>query len=281
MLWKDFHRKRSENLQTLFGALPICFYLFFCFSVLFSYFVPGDFATEANKAIRTVGPWANCVLLLPVVIVSARMVSQEREKRTLESLLVTALNAKEILFGKWWASVFPMRWILAIQASALAVAALGSALHPLAFVFLAAAMLVYVSFVASLGLLISTLSNTVLKATMISVTTPIILVLAAPLGLFSPGTNSENIADWSLKCVICYALSPIDTMGALAFDSGHLEEEAWQILAALSALLLVGLASWGLWKLNLVCFERVTKGGPAPWPKKPTLPPKVVVSQDS
>jgi ABC-type transport system involved in multi-copper enzyme maturation permease subunit len=199
-------------------------------------------------------------LLLPVAIISARMVSQEREKRTLECLLMTDLDAKEILFGKWWASIFPMRWILFINACALSILALGKALHPLGFLFLIAAALVYTCFVACVGLLISTLNKTVFNATMVCFVTLIIFVSAGPLGLFSPAKNPENLGEWLLQCVLSYALSPIDAMRVLAFDSDHLELDGIQILAALSGVVLVGLGSWGIWKLTLARFEKVNRG---------------------
>ena len=53
----------------------------------------------------------------------------------------TTPDGDKILFGKWWASVFPMRWILFIHACALSLVALGKALHPLGFLFLIAAAL--------------------------------------------------------------------------------------------------------------------------------------------
>lgn len=118
-------------------------------------------------------------------------------------------------------------------------------------------MLVYTCFAASVGLFISTLNKTVFKATMICVVTLMIFVLVGPLGLFSPARNPENFTEWSLQCVLSYGYSPIDTMRMLAFDSDHLQEDGWQILAALSGLVLVGLAAWGIWKLTLARFRRV------------------------
>jgi hypothetical protein len=107
-------------------------------------------------------------------------------------------------------------------------------------------------------LFISTLNKTVFKATMICVVTLMLFISAGPLGLFSPAKDPENIGEWFLQCYI-YAHSPIHAMRMLAFDSDHLQEDAWQILAALCGVVLVGLASWGIWKLTLARFERVTK----------------------
>jgi ABC-type transport system involved in multi-copper enzyme maturation permease subunit len=257
MLWKDFHRRRRDNLPRLIAALSVCFYLYFCLVIL---------ATESGRALRALGPWATCIMLIPVAITSARMVSQEKEKRTLDSLLVTDLDPREVLFGKWWATMLPMRWILAIQAAVLFMAGLGGLLHPLAAVYLLGATVVYTCFVACLGLFVSTLCETVLKSTMISVAALIVFVFAGPLGLVSPSTNPRNGSQWWFGDVLSYALSPIDALRCLAFKSvdwGNDSLQAWQIVASLSAIGLVALATWGLWKLTLLSFERAVKG-PAP-----------------
>jgi ABC-type transport system involved in multi-copper enzyme maturation permease subunit len=191
------------------------------------------------------------------------MVSQEKEKRTLDSLLVTDLDTREVLFGKWWASALSMRWVLAIQAVVLLLAGLGGVLHPLAAVYLLGATIVYTCFVACLGLIVSTLCDTVLKSTMISVAALIAFVFAGPLGLVSPSTNPTNITELWLNDVLLYALSPIDTLRCLAFEPVSREPEHWQIVAALFEVGLVALATWGLWKLTLLSFERAVKG-PAP-----------------
>ncbi len=257
MLWKDFHRRRRDNLPRLTAAVASCFYLYFCLVIL---------ATESSGTTTAVGPWAICIMLIPIAITSVRMVSQEKEKRTLDSLLITDLDHREILFGKWWASILPMRGILVIQAAVLFLGGLGGLLHPLASVYLLGATIVYTCFVACLGLLISTFCDTVLRSTMISVAALLVFIFAGPLGLVSPSTNPRNPTDWLLNDVINYALSPIDTLRCLAFQSVDWEHDSarsWQIVAALVAIGLVALVSWGLWKLTLLSFEKAVKG-PAP-----------------
>jgi len=142
-------------------------------------------------------------------------------------------------------------------------AGLGGVLHPLATVYLLGATIVYTCFVACLGLFVSTLCDTVLKSTMISVAALIVFVFAGPLGLVSPSTNPRNVSQWWFGDVMSYALSPIDALRCLAFKSvdwGHDSLQAWQIVASLSAIGLVALATWGLWKLTLLSFERAVKG---------------------
>ncbi len=240
MLWKDFHRRRRDNLPRVIAAVASCFYFYFCLVIL---------ATESSRAARALGPWATCIMLIPMVITSARMVSQEKEKRTLDSLLVTDLDAREVLFHKWWASALSMRWVLGIQAAVLGMAGLGGVLHPLAAVYLLGATIVYTCFVVCLGLFVSTLCDTVLKSTMISTVALIVFVFAGPLGLVTPSTNPKNGSQWWLGDVLSYALSPIDTLRCLAFKSvdwGNDSLQAWQIVASLSAIGLVALAAWGL-----------------------------------
>jgi ABC-type transport system involved in multi-copper enzyme maturation permease subunit len=259
MLWKDFHRRRRDNVPRLIAAVAICFYFYVCLLILAT-------TSESSRGVRTLAPWAICILLFPAAITSARMVSQEKEKRTLDSLLVTDLDAREVLFHKWCATALSMRWVLAIQALVLLVAGLGGVLHPLATVYLLGATIVYTCFVTCLGLFISILCDTVLKATIISVTALLVFVFAGPLGLVSPSTNPRNPAEWWFQDVMSYAFSPIDTLRCLAFGWGEWQRDsfqAWQIVAALSALGLVALASWGLWRLTLPSFERAVKG-PAP-----------------
>src|SRR5262249_5044782 len=144
---------------------------------------------------------------------------------------------------------------------------LGGVLHPLATVYLLGATIVYTCFVTCLGLFISILCDTALKATMISVAALLMFVFAGPLGLVSPSINPRNPTQSWFRDVISFTLSQIDILRCLAFGSldnwGHDSLEAWQSVAALSAIVLVALAGWGLWRLTLVSFERAVKG-PAP-----------------
>jgi ABC-type transport system involved in multi-copper enzyme maturation permease subunit len=259
MLWKDFHRRRRDNVPRLIAAVAICFYFYVCLLILAT-------TSESSRGVRALAPWAICILMFPSAITSARMVSQEKEKRTIDSLLVTDLNTREVLDHKWWASVLSMRWVLAIQAVILGMAGLFRVLHPLAAVYLLGATIVYTCFVTCLGLFISTLCEKVLKATMISVAALLVFIFAGPLGLVSPSTNPGTPTEWWFQDVMSYAFSPIDTLRCLTFDWGewqHGSFQAWQIVAALSAVGLVALASWGLWRLTLISFERSVKG-PAP-----------------
>jgi ABC-type transport system involved in multi-copper enzyme maturation permease subunit len=200
-------------------------------------------------------PLAFAIQAFYVGIVSSRMIAKERQDRTLDLLLTTSLSPKEILLGKWQASILKIRWPFVALAGTLALATLTGTLHPAGFFCLILAALVYMVFFASLGLFISTFCGSTVKAMLIFT----VVFLAFGLGstaFLIPLTNDSLIDH-----VLFYSLSPLSTLQELTFDelgwpwSSHNPEN---IVPALAAVGLVATAAWCLWKLAVFRFERST-----------------------
>src|SRR5262249_55719034 len=105
------------------------------------------------------------LLLLGIAVRAANSISGERDRETLDSLLATPVDSRTVLLAKWWGSLLSVRkpvfWLLAVWV----VAAATGGIHVLAAIELAVTWLVYAVFLASLGLYLSLVSRSALRAT--------------------------------------------------------------------------------------------------------------------
>lgn len=178
MLWKENHIERGlglpESVRAL-GQIPLIVGV-----VLLTYLIlvcglqglldqhgTGPASQGfTNGLARTVGSFILLLMLLGVTLRAAGSLSAERDRRTLDSLLTTALDNAEILRAKWWASFQYVRkgwWFLALLWF-LGVFTLG--LHPLAVPLLVFAWFMYAVFAAGLGMWFSLISPTTMRAMM-------------------------------------------------------------------------------------------------------------------
>jgi ABC-type transport system involved in multi-copper enzyme maturation permease subunit len=255
ILWKEF------TFQSM--PAPLAVYLFFCF-VFFLCSGMGLSARsrwEANSVLRDAVPLGVALLVLPVGFLSSRKITKEREGGTLDGLLTTCLETKEILRDKWLASILRMRWPFACLVGGLALAVLGEAIHPAAFMGLVGATVVYIGFFASLGLLISTRCSTTLKAMLIFIIVFLLFGLADALPL-GPMSQSPEQFPWAILRLIYYAVSPLSTLRELTFDEQRGTKNPGDIVASFGAVIVVALATWFLWKWTVFSFERSTGSRP-------------------
>jgi hypothetical protein len=255
ILWKEF------TFQSM--PAPLAVYLFFCF-VFFLCSGMGLSARsrwEANSVLRDTVPLGVALLVLPVGFLSSRKITKEREGRTLDSLLTTCLETREILRDKWLAGILRMRWPFAGLVGGLALALLGEVIHPAAFFGLVGATVVYVGFFASLGLFISTQCSTTLKAMLIFIIVFLLFGLADALPL-EPMSKSPEQFPRAILRLIYYAVSPLSTLRELTFDEQRGTKNPGDIVASFGAVILVAVATWFLWKWTVFSFERSTGGRP-------------------
>jgi ABC-type transport system involved in multi-copper enzyme maturation permease subunit len=200
------------------------------------------------------------VLLVIVALSASQRVSLERERRTLDSLLVLPVGIDAILLAKWLGSILSVSrlgwllvpiWIAGILSGGLSVIALP---------FLAAAMIVYVSFVASLGLWFSALSGSTMRATLFALLVAVVF-LAVPGALATQSSFSlEELAEhpfhmWE-SLLAAYGFSPLDTLEVLTFREADLLNKRGQllefarILAAVTGLHIYMAATAVLWLLT-------------------------------
>jgi ABC-type transport system involved in multi-copper enzyme maturation permease subunit len=251
ILWKEFY---SQKLPTAFA---VYLFFYFCFFGCMPITLLGP-AFE-QPSFREFSSLAILFLVIPVGLLASRMITKERQGRTLDSLLTTFLDTKDIFRSKWLACILRLRWAFVYPTSLLLIALAREAIHPLAFLSLMLAFLVYAAFVTCLGLFISTLCETGLKATLIMILVFLAMGMASQFGVGRDYGHPSTVWRW-ISHVLIYTASPIDSLYELTFGSRALSRTPGEISAAASAVLLVAIATWGLWKLTLISFERVTKG---------------------
>ena len=179
MLWKEKYIDQGlglpESLRAL-GQIPLIMGI-----VLLTYFVivcglqsmlnldravgPGAYEFT-NGVVRVAGTGVLCFMLFGVALRTAHSISSERDRRTLDSLLTTPLENREILLAKWWSSLLYVRkgwWFLGLIWF-LGLFTLG--LHILAIPLLIFGWFMYAVFAAGLGLFFSLVASSSLKATL-------------------------------------------------------------------------------------------------------------------
>jgi hypothetical protein len=200
------------------------------------------------------------IVLFPVPVLAAQMVSREYERRTLDCLLVTPLESEEILLSKFQASVLGTRWALVGLASVFIVAAASGVIHRLAFVMLVVSWLVYAAFLSCLGLFLSTWCRSTRRATLLAIL--ILLALGAGGGYDwpAPRTPHWSFQDW-VSCILKDAGSPLSTLKVLIFNNQQIQTSPQEIQAAILAVFLTGITALVLWKLTVLGFRRMAKDG--------------------
>ena len=168
----------------------------------------------------------------------------------------TPLERREILYGKWLGSVLIVRWPLGFLAAVFGLAVLLGGTHWLAWPLLVTTWFVYAGFLASLGLFLSTVCSTTLRATLMTVLVTLGLGLT-PANLQPYYTSSA--AGRFLGDVQRFGLSPPRTLMALAFNGKEPRDSLAEIQAALLGVLIYAVAAMLLWQLSLVRLKR-TKG---------------------
>lgn len=158
-------------------------------------------------------------------------IARERQQRTLEPLLLLPVDRREILVVKWLGSYW-RAWPWAAFAFGDVVLGLAiGAYHPFSAVLLCLAPLPILSFVASVGLLLSITASTVLRANLMMGTILVALLVTLP------------------------------SMEPLAF-SWSPRQDAWQrvnIIGTAGVLLFFLIVAWGCWRCALFLFDRTRR----------------------
>jgi ABC-type transport system involved in multi-copper enzyme maturation permease subunit len=119
-----------------------------------------------NAWVRIVGTAVASLLLLGVAVRASTAVGGERDRDTLDALLVSPLQSNDILLGKWLGSVMSVRWGWLWLGAIWAVALVTGGMHHATIMLSMVTWLVFASVLAGLGLWFSTACKTTLRATM-------------------------------------------------------------------------------------------------------------------
>ena len=245
MIWKEVVAERGLRLRW-FGRAVIAVLVIGSFlPVVLSGSGPGAGHFFALWT-RGMGAAVACLLLLCVAVRAATTITGERERQTLDGLLMTPLGTGEILFGKWLGCVASIRWGWLWLGAIWGVGLLGGELHPIALLLMMAAWWVYAAVLAEVGLWFSLALESSMRATVLT------LLLALGLGfsyfislpIFMAMPSWQN-PGWFVTHLnrVQLGLSPIVTLSwLLAFDTeGRLHTQGWELPTALA-----GLACWTL-----------------------------------
>jgi ABC-type transport system involved in multi-copper enzyme maturation permease subunit len=253
VLWKDYYRKDLGQLMTGISLAAIVLVGLFSLGAL----------SAGTQAIDVVGYWIAIVMaivLLPVPVIAAQLISREREVGTLDCLFATPLSTEEIFTNKWQVSIMGTRWGFVTLAGILLLITLIGVIHSLSYAMLLVSCMVYAALLSCIGLFFSTFVRSTRMATLFSV----LMVLAAGVGSeYSapvPADKMHDLKDWAF-CVSKAMVSPLSTLKTLTFGSERTPTNLREIQVAMLAVLFAGLLALGLWKLTLYEFQRTSRKG--------------------
>jgi len=229
--------------------------------------------------VQQMGTLVACLSLVGVAVRAAGSISGERDRQTLDGLLLTPLRRDDMLRGKWLGSILSMRWAWVWLAAIWAVGVATGGLSLLAVPLLMLAWLIFATIAANIGLFFSISSSTTLRATMSTLVALVVVAFGhwslwfclGPLFLFSAGSKSE-FPEWVVNFQ-WYGMTPPWTLQVLAFQGAEFQQPvyagyrsmtpAWErFFCALVGLVCWGIVSIGLGWVNSGRFRREASGEP-------------------
>ncbi len=282
MLWKEVHAEGGMRLNApariLVGVLVAA--SFIPTAVIFYFYFDGKIAWSSHGGdsveyamnttqVRMVGTLVATLMLLAVVVRAANSVSGERENDTLDGLLTSRLDTREILFAKWAGAVLSVRWgfvwLTLIYGVGVACGAVKFYLVPLILL----AWLIYAVALAGVGLWFSAMWKRTLRATVASLAAAVMLGgghwLLTGVFCYMPlnalGVRGHQ-TDW--PAYLQLGQTPPFVLGYLAMHGGEWDSPYEEVaLLKMGAASLFGLGCWaaatfGLWRLVLARFRKAT-----------------------
>jgi ABC-type Na+ efflux pump permease subunit len=274
MLWKEVYRESNMRLGWLGGFLMLLFAVLAilpCGIILWWHFY-GDgpafsyqrVGQSMNIYVRMVGTILACLLWLAVGVRAASSIGAERDRQTLESLLSAPLSLVEIIFAKWVGSLASGRWLFALIGVIWSLGLITGGLHPFALPIVAAALVVYSCFFASLGMFFAAWCKTTLRAILWTVGISLLVggigqlllgFIIAPILQSLPGPRIE----WPLYLLIGLAPPIVQGMSAIhGSEFGYSPGKEMLEIAVFSVAggIAFGLAALLLWMAALDTFRR-------------------------
>ncbi len=226
VLWKELHihvrmTRFTKVLYILFvlGCLsPLGFVIYYSMTSYYRSSTWEQFRESINIYIRIVGTIVGCITLLALVVRSASMITHEREKQTLDSLLVSPLQLREIIIDKWWGSLWGVKPLLYLLMLLWLIGWMTGGLHWSTLIVLPLSFFVFMMFFAALGLFASSESSTSLRALMLALGWTIFIggvhwvFCAFPILFLFRGYGSEYVAFFFA------GLTPPAVLGWLAYS---------------------------------------------------------------
>jgi ABC-type transport system involved in multi-copper enzyme maturation permease subunit len=295
MLWKEPLIRLGEAAQIIITtavAMGLIFAGFILICVVVVGLTVGHLEESMNSTVRLMGTILASFMILGTAMRAAGAISGERDRQTMDSLLTTPIENRSIVWSKWWGSVLGVRkggyflivlWIVGVATGGLSIVAM-----PLLLV----ALIVYLSFAASLGLWFSLRCRTTLRATIWTMVTLlgitcghwlVSLFCGGTLGLVTqpaptrgvPLGRETSLMNRLLSEAPAYVLTPPVTMSRLAFwdsppppgrpfENPLQNKDFEQYLFSVFGLFLYGIAAIWLLLLTASQFTRIIGRLPLP-----------------
>jgi ABC-type transport system involved in multi-copper enzyme maturation permease subunit len=212
VIWKE--RNVEPNLLHSHPLLMGCLAMVFLWAgmsfalFLLTEVVRGLSGGNTNPVFRPIVMIFAAVPLLLVALGTAGRISRERERRTLDSLLTTALDWSDILMGKALAGVIGVSFVLGTLGYVAILGLLSGGINVATFPLLILAESTYVAFAAMLGLYVSAISGNTVRSMII--TALVILGLSIiPLLLGPAAMLSPPMGIWKLSVGYDYTVEKI------------------------------------------------------------------------
>jgi ABC-type transport system involved in multi-copper enzyme maturation permease subunit len=268
VLWKELHIEPGLKLNWL-GRIVMLVIVVISIMPALTFIGPSGVWQQTNEYVRMIGAIVACFILLGVGIRAAGSITSERERQTLDGLLVTPQQNEAILFGKWLGSILGVRWGWVWLGAIWTFGLVTCGLHPLALLCLIVAWFVYAAVLAGIGLCFSANNRQSLRAIVGTIgTTPFLafghwlawlLLLAMVESPWSPRNSPllnrllDKVAQFQLA-----ALTPPATLAILGFPWRSDEFSPDEIDLIIFSL--IGLAIWSgvaacLWYWATVRFR--------------------------
>ena len=164
---------------------------------------------------------------------SARSIVEERKRGTLERLLTTRLNARELFFGKFLSIIargFVQTLILLVLSYAVF-----RIFTPLSFLAALVVSLIFAAAAAGLGMIIASISRTEEAANWIAIVVTMFMVMIG--GTFFQVSEGSVLAAFSKISINTYANRAYHTV----ITQGGSLGEAWQPLVVMAGVAIAGL----------------------------------------
>jgi ABC-type transport system involved in multi-copper enzyme maturation permease subunit len=257
MIWKELVAERGLRFRW-FGRAVIAVLVLGSFLPVVMWGTVPSIRNFFALYSRGMGAAVGCVLLLSVALRAATTITGERERQTLDGLLMTPQSAGEILLGKWLGSVASVRWGWLWLGAIWGLGVVSRELPLGSLVLLVAAWWVYASVLAVVGLWFSLVLESSLRATVLTlllafglgasyfVTLPVVMMLP---NWQNPGTFITYLNRFQL------GMSPIITLSWLLAP----ESTGWELPTALAGLLCWAVAGIVLWSMLLRRFRKSTR----------------------
>jgi ABC-type transport system involved in multi-copper enzyme maturation permease subunit len=218
---------------------------------------------------------AIAVCLLMGMMIAADTITSERERLTLEGLLLTPASRPQIVFGKFMAALSPIPIALVVTVPYLFVLSKGDPVFQAATLWLFVIGGLLVPALAALGLLATIWSNTT-KSSML-VTLALYLLMLLPAEIIRPG--KVMTASELKKSLIIQSLNPVDAINKflgriLVLDAPPAEN--WSLLAmpalfGLFVLVLVFAVASPRLRLETTTWRRMRQLWQRLVPRKPSV----------